>query len=223
MLVQTGLRARKQGRQRAHIFWESGNQAMARIDLSKHLDPQMAAALAKQRELAAELGSYSALPLERVRALYLEERRYWNADAPAVARIEARRLPGPTGESNRLSLFPRGIIVCTGPGASAAELQAAEARSMGCRVLAVAPGVRDGLDGMVSDEALRALKNIHGVVCWGSDDTQRGFRRALAGRDGPLIPLICTKGDPTRYCIERHICIDTTASGGNAALLAISE
>ncbi|MHA1164645.1 MAG: bifunctional proline dehydrogenase/L-glutamate gamma-semialdehyde dehydrogenase PutA [Alphaproteobacteria bacterium] len=132
-------------------------------------------------------------------------------------------LPGPTGESNRLSLFPRGVILCTGPGASAAELQAAEARSMGCRALVVAPGVRDGLDGVVPADVLRTLKGVHGVVCWGGEDMQRGFRCALASRDGPLIPLICTKGDAARYCIERHICIDTTASGGNAALLAIGE
>jgi RHH-type proline utilization regulon transcriptional repressor/proline dehydrogenase/delta 1-pyrroline-5-carboxylate dehydrogenase len=132
-------------------------------------------------------------------------------------------LPGPTGESNRLSLFPRGVILCTGPDAKAAELQAAEARSKGCETLAVAPDIRNGLDGVVPCEALSRLEGIDGVVCWGGEDLQRAYRRALASRDGPLIPLICTKDDATRYCVERHICIDTTASGGNAALLAIGD
>ncbi len=44
---------------------------MARVDIAKDMDPQMAAALEKQRELAAELGVFSELPLERIRALYL--------------------------------------------------------------------------------------------------------------------------------------------------------
>ncbi len=131
-------------------------------------------------------------------------------------------LPGPTGESNRLSTYSRGVIVCTGPDAVSAEQQAEEARSMGCKALAVAPGVREGLDGTVQADTLRRLKGIHAVACWGAEDMQRSFRRALAGRDGPLVPLICEMGDASRYCVERHICIDTTASGGNAALLATS-
>ena len=132
-------------------------------------------------------------------------------------------LPGPTGESNRLSTYSRGVIVCAGPDAASAQQQAEEARSMGCKALAVAPDVREGLDGTVLADTLCRLKGIHGVACWGPKDVQRAFRRALASRDGPLIPLICEMGDASRYCVERHICIDTTASGGNASLLATSE
>ena len=94
---------------------------------------------------------------------------------------------------------------------------------MGCKALAVAPGVREGLDGTVLAGTLRRLKGIHGVACWGPEHMQRAFRCALASREGPLIPLICEMGDASRYCVERHICIDTTASGGNASLLATSE
>jgi RHH-type proline utilization regulon transcriptional repressor/proline dehydrogenase/delta 1-pyrroline-5-carboxylate dehydrogenase len=35
-----------------------------------------------------------------------------------------------------------------------------------------------------------------------------------------LIPLICESDPNPRLILERHICIDTTAAGGNARLLA---
>ncbi|MCH8169138.1 MAG: hypothetical protein IIC03_14600, partial [Proteobacteria bacterium] len=43
---------------------------------------------------------------------------------------------------------------------------------------------------------------------------------ALAAREGALLALIAEPGQPERYALERHVCVDTTAAGGNAALLA---
>mgnify|MGYP007102824137 CR=1 FL=1 len=43
---------------------------------------------------------------------------------------------------------------------------------------------------------------------------------ALAARKGPILPLIGTLPDRGHAMLERHVCIDTTAAGGNAALLA---
>ena len=34
------------------------------------------------------------------------------------------------------------------------------------------------------------------------------------------MPLVTGLVDAERYCLERHLCIDTTAAGGNASLLA---
>ena len=48
-------------------------------------------------------------------------------------------------------------------------------------------------------------------------------RQALARRQGPILPMIRTLIDPVAYCHERAICIDTTAAGGNASLLANAE
>ena len=42
-------------------------------------------------------------------------------------------LPGPTGESNRLSFAPRGAVLCLGPGAEAVQAQVATARAAGKR------------------------------------------------------------------------------------------
>jgi RHH-type proline utilization regulon transcriptional repressor/proline dehydrogenase/delta 1-pyrroline-5-carboxylate dehydrogenase len=36
------------------------------------------------------------------------------------------------------------------------------------------------------------------------------------------VPLETALVSPERYVVERHLCIDTTAAGGNASLLAAS-
>ena len=37
---------------------------------------------------------------------------------------------------------------------------------------------------------------------------------------GPLIPLLTSVDDASRLLLERHVCIDTTAAGGNATLMS---
>jgi len=58
------------------------------------------------------------------------------------------------------------------------------------------------------------------VVWHGDAQTARTFEQALAKRDGAIVPLIAGPIDAGHVLHERHICIDTTAAGGNAALLA---
>ena len=55
-----------------------------------------------------------------------------------------------------------------------------------------------------------------------SDFSNRFFsaEAALAARRGPILPLIGGMPDAGHALLERHVCIDTTASGGNAQLLA---
>ena len=52
------------------------------------------------------------------------------------------------------------------------------------------------------------------------------MRQKLAARPGPIVPLI-GKGvggyDATRLVSERTVTINTTASGGNASLLSLTE
>lgn len=130
-------------------------------------------------------------------------------------------MQGPTGESNRLSQFGRGVALCLGPTGQAALEQAKIAKDLGCATLAVAPGLsREGmLDGSTTPELLALLSGFDLVVSWSDLQTLKQMRVALADRDGPLLPLI-TDSDFTQCRIERHVCIDTTAAGGNASLLA---
>jgi RHH-type proline utilization regulon transcriptional repressor/proline dehydrogenase/delta 1-pyrroline-5-carboxylate dehydrogenase len=121
-------------------------------------------------------------------------------------------LPGPTGESNRLRLVPRAPLLCLGPGRAAALMQAEAVRALGGHALE-APGL--------PPEALTRLHGFSGALWWGEAETGRAHARALAARPGPILPLIAMP-DHGHALLERHLCIDTTASGGNADLLAAS-
>ena len=142
--------------------------------------------------------------------------------APDPVRVSVADMPGPTGESNRLSLYPRGKILCLGPGLNAALAQAAQVRETGCRPLIIASDTdeSEGLTGVLTPGDLTVLQGIDGVVWWGEADTARVLRIALASRAGPILPLIMDRKVQSHCVVERHICIDTTAAGGNASLLA---
>ncbi|SFL96750.1 bifunctional proline dehydrogenase/L-glutamate gamma-semialdehyde dehydrogenase PutA [Shimia aestuarii] len=120
-------------------------------------------------------------------------------------------LPGPTGESNRLSTFARPPVLCLGPGREAAEAQASAVRALGGRAVAATGPVQPG--------TLETLVGISSVIWWGEADMARIYDRALARRDGPIVPLVTGMPDMARVRGERHVCVDTTAAGGNAALL----
>jgi len=109
-------------------------------------------------------------------------------------------LPGPTGESNTLHIEPRGAFYCAGPTDADKTAQAELARAKGCPVTA--------------DQS-----QAKAVMFWGDQDSARRLRQDLATQDGPIIPLIMDRNLDAWWFEERHICIDTTAAGGNAALL----
>lgn len=138
-------------------------------------------------------------------------------------------LPGVTGESNRLSLVPKGRVLCLGPRGCEALDQAVQALRAGNAALVIAPGAAKliaplreaklpiaALDGQLEPSALQAL-DIEAVAYVGGD---AALRKALAQRAGAILPLITAQYDPVAYAHERAVCIDTTAAGGNAALLA---
>ncbi len=138
-------------------------------------------------------------------------------------------LPGPTGESNRLSLVPRGTVLCLGPDAETVMDQTVQALRAGNAVLAVAPGAGKALaalmdaglpvttlDGRLDPAAIAGLA-LDAVAYLGGEADMRG---ALASREGAILPLISARLDPVAYAHERVVCIDTTAAGGNATLLA---
>ena len=125
--------------------------------------------------------------------------------------IETLSMPGPTGESNRLTTLPRPPLLCMGPGAETAAAQARAVRALGGTGLEV--------KGQIDPAALTGAPTYGGILWWGEADTARQIEQALAKRDGPIIPLICGLPDTAHVRAERHVCVDTTASGGNAALL----
>ena len=132
--------------------------------------------------------------------------------------LEARQLPGPTGESNKWSLHPRGRVLCLGPGLDDVKVQLEAARALGCQALAVAPEVQDGFDGAIKADVLKEVSRLDAVVSFGENANE--LRKALAAREGAIVPLLMEKDFALWLTREKHVCIDTTAAGGNAALLA---
>jgi len=97
----------------------------------------------------------------------------------------------------------------------------------------VAPGAsvtRDGfgdaperlgvLNGIAPAQSLATLDGVDAVALWADSETSQRYREILGARDGPIIPLLVEADMAYVYTVERHVCIDTTASGGNALLLA---
>jgi RHH-type transcriptional regulator, proline utilization regulon repressor / proline dehydrogenase / delta 1-pyrroline-5-carboxylate dehydrogenase len=184
---------------------------------------------------ALDPGAWAARP-DRIAAL----RRALGAssvalDASAGLEQGPIDLPGPTGESNRLSLHPRGRVLCLGAGAEALRAQVVQALACGNAVLAVAEGASGAVetliaagfpvaarDGRIDPATLTDLEDLALVAARGPDDWLRALRGALAAREGAIVPLETALIAPERYALERHLCIDTTAAGGNASLLAAS-
>ncbi len=127
------------------------------------------------------------------------------------ASVTTRSLPGPTGESNRLSEYACAPLLCMGPGKVAASAQAEAVISLG--------GTAFEMTGMLDLHRLENLTGFSGVLWWGDDDTARQIEQHLARRNGPILPLIPGIPERTRVLGERHVCVDTTAAGGNPALL----
>ena len=61
------------------------------------------------------------------------------------------------------------------------------------------------------------MPNLDAVVA--NADPDNRIRRALASREGALVPLVSTAEMNTALVLERSICVDTTAAGGNVDLL----
>jgi RHH-type proline utilization regulon transcriptional repressor/proline dehydrogenase/delta 1-pyrroline-5-carboxylate dehydrogenase len=149
-------------------------------------------------------------------------------------------LPGPTGESNRYSVHGRGVFLCASGGLAGIALTSAALLAGNAVVLEdcdaadsaqkdfvqalIQSGLEPGLiqfnPGRVSLEGIRQAKTLAGVLHQLGAPGEREIRQALADRKGPIGSIISDASDYTALCIERSLCIDTTASGGNAQLLA---
>jgi RHH-type transcriptional regulator, proline utilization regulon repressor / proline dehydrogenase / delta 1-pyrroline-5-carboxylate dehydrogenase len=144
--------------------------------------------------------------------------RYYAAEGRKLF-DEGEAMPGPTGESNVLSLRGRGVFVAISPwnfplaiflGQVTAALMAGNSvvakpaeqtpliAAEAVRLLHEAGIPRSALhlvqgDGRIG-AALTAHPDIAGVVFTGSTDVARSINRTLAAKDGPIVPLIAETG-----------------------------
>ncbi|MDG4880183.1 bifunctional proline dehydrogenase/L-glutamate gamma-semialdehyde dehydrogenase PutA [Mesorhizobium sp. WSM4884] len=179
------------------------------------------------------LGGWSTRP-DRVAILRKHLRGKGAAAITAAAGLDFGQvdLPGPTGEANTLSLAPRGRVLCLGPDADTLLAQTIQALAAGNAVLAVAPGAPAALsaltgkglplaaiDGRPDPVEARSLR-VDVVAFSGTPEAARIVRKVIAERAGPIVPLVSEVLNPATYAHERAVCVDTTAAGGNASLLA---
>jgi ELWxxDGT repeat protein len=126
----------------------------------------------------------------------------------------------------------RGRELWLGAAQEVLAAQVIQALAAGNAVLAVGEGaaatlqplVKAGLpvavlEGRVEPEVLKSLP-VDLVAAIGERQWLSTLRRALAAREGPIVPLVTEILYPAAYAHERSVCVDTTAAGGNASLLA---
>ena len=144
--------------------------------------------------------------------------RYYAAQGREVFG-EGKAMPGPTGESNMLSLRGRGVFVAISPwnfplaiflGQVTAALMAGNAviakpaeqtpliAADAVRLLHEAGVPTSALHLVAGDGRIGAVLVAHpdiaGVVFTGSTEVARTINRALAAKDGPIVPLIAETG-----------------------------
>ncbi len=138
----------------------------------------------------------------------------------AQARLAPQALPGPTGESNELRLHGRGVFVCISPwnfplaifagqvvaalvaGNSVAAKPAEQTPAVAQRMVALlhAAGVPNDVlvllhgPGETIGAALVAHAHTAGVCFTGSTAVAKLINRALAAKDGAIVPLIAETG-----------------------------
>jgi len=153
--------------------------------------------------------------------------RYYAAQAKAQFGAP-HTLAGPVGERNTLSLHGRGVFACVSPwnfplaiftGQVAAALAAGntviakpaeQTPRIGVRAIAIlrACGLPEEVaccaigDGERVGAPLVADPRIAGVVFTGSVETAQRISRALAARDGPIVPLIAETGGVNAMIVD---------------------
>lgn len=155
---------------------------------------------------------------------------------PEPLDAHAEEMPGPTGESNVLTNHARGTVICLGPDKATAIEQMTMALAQGNKAVVIALGVSDivdraakaglpvvGAEGRLEPGAVETVAGFEAIVSCAKPTLLKPYRQALMKRSGALLPLITEHKLDQRYVIERHICVDTTAAGGNASLIAASE
>jgi len=141
------------------------------------------------------------------------EAAFRNLPDQPTAIAEPTQLPGPTGESNLYNQGSRRYVLCLGPGKEAAGKQLKIARDAGCKAIAV----DHDIGRTIEPETLIELDDLDAVISWSENPS--AIRKALSKRTGPIVPLLCDRDFGRWLRVERHVCIDTTAAGGNTSLL----
>jgi RHH-type proline utilization regulon transcriptional repressor/proline dehydrogenase/delta 1-pyrroline-5-carboxylate dehydrogenase len=151
--------------------------------------------------------------------------RFYAQDARRTLMPQA--LPGPTGESNELRMRGRGVFICISPWNFPLAIftgQVVAALAAGNSVVAkpaeqtplvafevvrllhragIPPGALNLIPGDgKTGSLLVADRRVAGVAFTGSTEVARGINRALAAKDGPIVPLIAETGGVNAMIVD---------------------
>ena len=140
-------------------------------------------------------------------------------------------LPGPTGESNVLRYKPKGTVICLGPEPDDLLKQTVLSLFLGNSVISqISSEEHDFLIslGFEKDNILRindspslslfANKSYNAVLYFGNSSS---LQEVILNSRTELIPIVTSIHEAWELVNEQVITEDTTASGGNANLLAL--
>ena len=140
-------------------------------------------------------------------------------------------LPGPTGESNELSYQAKGTALCLGPSSADALIQTIIALALGNSAISLISQKnyssliklgfdKDNIFRLINGPSsnLFNIKQYDTILYFGD---LMSVERELENRREEIIPIMNSVYEPWQLVNERAVTVDTTASGGNANLLAL--
>ena len=187
---------------------------------------------------AAAAADAATTTLASLRAFALSHDR--QAVADACSRMAAtsplsdwRALDGPTGEANLYAVLPREGVLCLAATEADRLLQLAAVLAVGSR--AVWPRDAEPLRAALPADVRRAIRlvddpfratGVDVALHHGDGASLLVAQQALGARSGPIVTVVgLASGDAAvpieRLVVERSLCVNTAAAGGNASLMTI--
>ncbi|HEY4316420.1 MAG TPA: trifunctional transcriptional regulator/proline dehydrogenase/L-glutamate gamma-semialdehyde dehydrogenase [Herbaspirillum sp.] len=145
------------------------------------------------------------------------------------------RLPGPTGETNTLRFARRGAVLCAAGSTLALLNQLAAVLATGNRAV-LTPASAAYLPASMPAQVMRRLDMVARhedcakltLALYDADDAHcLRMLPSLAEREGAIVAGVVTRAGHAialwRLVAERAVCVNTTAAGGNASLMAMQS
>ena len=130
--------------------------------------------------------------------------------APPLADLSPRDLPGPVGERNLYRLEPRGLVLCQATNEAAARTQLDLVQATGNIAVAEPNYPVAGIRRFEGHAEVALVEGAAGPLA-----------ERLAALDGPIIPIHAPPYAAEWLLRERVVTTNTAAAGGNASLMAI--
>ncbi|HEV7855408.1 MAG TPA: aldehyde dehydrogenase family protein, partial [Herminiimonas sp.] len=140
------------------------------------------------------------------------------------------QLPGPTGESNTLRFAARGAVLCMAENAATLLNQLAAVFSTGNRAVIL---TNASLPSDLPAEIRRHIRiaaqhqDCDDLALALYETAMSELLPSLAARDGTIVSTLVTKDQEPialwRLVVERVVCVNTTAAGGNTGLMVLES